>query len=88
MSFSHFVETAPLTVCGEWMADGDVQTSNTFAHVTCPACRLWVHDHRLAPGGFPDPPEWASCPECKGDLGGVEIGRIEEHRKGCSRLPL
>jgi len=38
--------------------------------------------------GFPDPPEWARCPECKGDLGGVEIGRIEEHRKGCSRLPL
>lgn len=27
------------------------------------------------------------CPECGGDLGGVEIGRIEDHRAGCSRLP-
>ena len=60
MSLSHFVETAPLTVCGEWMADGDVQTRNTFAHLGCPDCRQWVREHRLAPGGFPDPPEWAA----------------------------
>lgn len=30
----------------------------------------------------------AACPECGGDLGGAGVGRLEEHRTGCSRFPL
>lgn len=30
----------------------------------------------------------AACPECGGDLGGTDVGRLEEHRTGCSRFPL
>lgn len=28
------------------------------------------------------------CPECFGDLGGHDIGRLEEHEPGCPRFPL
>lgn len=28
------------------------------------------------------------CPDCKGDLGGNFIGRLEDHKPGCSRFPL
>jgi hypothetical protein len=28
------------------------------------------------------------CPDCDGDLGGNEIGRLENHSKWCPRFPL
>lgn len=28
------------------------------------------------------------CPECNGDLGGLYMGRLEDHRPGCARFPL
>ena len=28
------------------------------------------------------------CPECGGDLGGTDIGRLENHESGCPRFPL
>lgn len=28
------------------------------------------------------------CPECGGPLGGQRLGRLENHRPNCSRLPL
>lgn len=28
------------------------------------------------------------CEECGGDLGGTEIGRLEDHKPGCSLFPL
>ncbi len=31
---------------------------------------------------------WPRCDECGGDLGGQEIGRLENHKTGCSGFPL
>ena len=28
------------------------------------------------------------CPECGGDLGGTDLGRLETHKAGCPRFPL
>lgn len=34
------------------------------------------------------PDQHPKCPECPGDLGETFLGRLEEHRSGCSRFPL
>lgn len=39
---------------------------------------------RLPTEAEPDP----RCPECQGDLGGTDLGRLENHKAGCSRFPL
>ena len=35
------------------------------------------------PGALPP-----KCPECGGDLGGTQVGRIESHKPGCKHFPL
>ncbi len=41
------------------------------------------------PDGFEVCPAHAPrCPDCQGDLGGHELGRLEDHAEGCPRFPL
>ena len=56
----HFCEDPRVALCGQAMPDFPQRTSNAFAGVTCPGCRVRVRATRLAPGGFADPPEWTS----------------------------
>lgn len=41
----------------------------------------------LKAAGYSPPNLQPVCPECGGDLGGVEFGRLENHKSTCSHLP-
>jgi hypothetical protein len=57
---THFVDVYPSAVCGHHLGFSARDTSNAFAHVSCPQCRDWLREHRLRPGGFADPEEWST----------------------------
>lgn len=68
MAWLHFCEVPSEAVCGYSLVPERRfydETSNAFAHVSCPGCRTWLRTHKLDPGAHPYPETWKLvCQRC------------------------